>query len=120
MKGNTMTTIAKLTKQQDGRLVGTLTTLALHIAKISFVPEQSDNEKAPVFRVFAGDFEVGAGWKKTSKDDRPYIAVKLDDPSFAQPIWCALFKGEGSLYLLDWNRPMRRSGKEAERKTTDF
>jgi hypothetical protein len=29
-----MSTIAKLTKQQDGRLVGTLTTLALHVRKI--------------------------------------------------------------------------------------
>ena len=111
-----MTTIAKLTKQQDGRLVGTLTTLALHVAKITFTPEQSENEKAPAYRVFAGDFEIGAGWKKTSKDGNAYIAVKLDDPSFAAPIWCALFKGEGSLYLLDWNRPARRSATSTRRQ----
>ena len=106
-----MTTIAKLTKQQDGRLVGTLTTLALHVAKITFQPEQGKNENAPVYRVFAGDFEIGAGWKKTSKAGKPYISVKLDDPSFAQPIFCALSRAEDSLYLLDWNRraPRRQS-----------
>jgi uncharacterized protein (DUF736 family) len=115
-----MSAIAKLTKQGDGRLVGTLTTLALHVAKLTFEPiEPSDNDKAPVYRVFAGEYEIGAGWKKVSRDGHTYISVKLDDPSFAQPIWCALFKSEGSLYLLDWNRPQRRSGK-AEPKTADF
>ncbi|MBV9017604.1 MAG: DUF736 domain-containing protein [Alphaproteobacteria bacterium] len=115
-----MSTIAKLTKQQDGRLVGTLTTLALHVAKIIFEPEQSDNEKAPVFRVFAGDFEIGAGWKRVSKDGNTYISVKLDDPSFAQPIWCALFKSEGSLYLLDWNRQAPRRKKATETGDGEF
>ena len=115
-----MSTIAKLTKQQDGRLVGTLTTLALHVAKIIFEPEQSDNEKAPVFRVFAGDFEIGAGWKRVSKDGNTYISVKLDDPSFAQPIWCALFKSEGSLYLLDWNRQAPRRKKATETGGGEF
>ena len=115
-----MSTIAKLTKQQDGRLVGTLTTLALHVAKIIFEPEQSDNEKAPVFRVFAGDFEIGAGWKRVSKDGNTYISVKLDDPSFAQPIWCALFKSEGSLYLLDWNRQALRRKKATETGGGEF
>jgi len=117
MKGKTMTTIAKLTKQQDGKLTGTLTTLALHAAKITFEPvDQANNEKAPVFRVLIGEVEIGAGWKKTSKTGKLYVAVKLDDPTFPQPIWCALFKAEGSLYLLDWNRPARRSGKTPEPK----
>jgi uncharacterized protein (DUF736 family) len=114
MKGQTMTTIAKLTKQQDGRLVGTLTTLALHVAKITFAPEPSENDRAPAYRVFAADIEIGAGWNKTSKDGKPYVAVKLDDPSFAQAIWCALFKAEGGLYVLDWNRQApRRANKGA-------
>jgi uncharacterized protein (DUF736 family) len=103
-----MTTIAKLTKQQDGRLVGTLTTLALHVAKITFEPEQGKSENAPVYRVFAGDYEIGAGWKKISKAGKPYISVKLDDPSFAQPIFCALTRAEDSLYLLEWNRRVPR------------
>jgi uncharacterized protein (DUF736 family) len=120
-KEKTMTTIAKLTKQQDGRLVGTLTTLALHVAKITFAPEQSDNEKAPAYRAFAGDFEIGAGWKKTSKAGKPYISVKLDNPSFSQPIYCVLVKAEGSLYLLDWNRQApRRQQKAADANEISF
>ena len=116
-----MTTIAKLTKQQDGRLVGTLSTLALHAAKITFEPEQSDNENAPAYRVFAGDCEIGAGWKKTSKGGKPYVSVKLDDPSFAAPVFCALVRAEDSLYLLEWNRRVpRRTGKQAEPDTAEF
>jgi uncharacterized protein (DUF736 family) len=107
-----MTTIAKLTLQQDGRLVGSLETLALKVPKLTFKPEQSENDKAPVYRVFAGPCEIGAGWRRTSANDKEYTSVKLDDPSFAQPIWCALFKSEGSLYVLDWNRQTpRRSNK---------
>jgi uncharacterized protein (DUF736 family) len=98
-----------------------LTTLALHVAKIAFVPEQSDNENAPDYRVFAGDFEIGAGWKKTSKAGKPYTSVKLDDPSFAAPIFCALIRAEDSLYLLDWNRRVpRRQSKAAGTDETEF
>lgn len=110
-----MTTIAKLTKQKDGSYTGTLTTLALHAANITIVPEvKSDNEKAPAFRVFAGDFELGAGWKRTSKAGNRYWSVKLDDPSFTQPIYCVFVK-TGEVYLLEWNRrPSRRSTGTAE------
>ena len=57
-----MTTIARLTKQTDGSFTGTLTTLALHAANIRIVPEfESDNEKAPAYRVFTGNFEPRRG-----------------------------------------------------------
>jgi uncharacterized protein (DUF736 family) len=114
MKGNNMTTIAKLTQQQDGRLVGSLETLVLKVAKLIFKPEQSDNDKAPVYRVFAGPCEIGAGWKRTSENGNQYVTVKLDDPSFVEPIWCALFKSEGSVYVLDWNRRAPGRGKKGD------
>ena len=115
-----MTTIAQLTKQQDGSFTGTLSTLALHAAKITFNPEKGDNEKAPDYRVFAGDYELGAGWKKTSKAGNAYLSVKLDDPSFAQPLYCALMKN-GDAYLLDWKRQTpRRAGTAESAEETAF
>ena len=113
-----MTTIAKLTKQKDGSYTGTLTTLALHAAKVTFTPVEGGNDKAPAYRVFAGDFELGAGWKKTSKAGNTYLSVKLDDPSFAQPIYCVLVKTQ-DVYLLEWNRqkPRRSSATEGAEET---
>jgi uncharacterized protein (DUF736 family) len=110
MKGKTMTTIiAKLTKQQDGSFSGTLSTLALHVAKLTIVPEpEGGNEKAPALRVFAGDCEIGAGWKRTSKAGNRYWSIKLDDPSFAQPVYCVFVK-IGETYVLEWNRPRRQN-----------
>ena len=109
-----MSTIAKLTKQKDGSFTGTLSTLTLHAAQVTFTPEQGGKEKAPDYRVFAGDFELGAGWKKTSKAGNAYVSVKLDDPSFAQPLYCVLVKTEEG-YQLEWSRQTpRRSGKNAD------
>ena len=36
--------------------------------------------------MFAGKAELGAAWKKTSKDKNDYLSVKLDDPSFPAAI----------------------------------
>lgn len=64
---------------------------------------------APSHRVFVGDAEVGAAWSKTSQDQRPYLSVKLDDPSFTAPIFAQLFAGEDGEHDLVWNRQPRRS-----------
>jgi uncharacterized protein (DUF736 family) len=117
MKGKTMTTIAKLTKQKDGSFTGTFSTLALHAAKITISPVEGGSEKAPAFRVFVGDFEAGAVWKKTSKAGNAYYSVKLDDASFAQPIYCVFVK-TGDTYLLEWNRktPNRSTTPESTKQ----
>ena len=55
-------------------------------SKPRLVPaEPSQSEKAPDLRVLSGDVEIGAAWKRTSKDQNVYHAVKLDDPSFTAP-----------------------------------
>jgi uncharacterized protein (DUF736 family) len=43
----------------------------------------------------------------TKKAGKAYISVKLDDPSFAQPIYCVLLKVEND-YMLEWNRQAPR------------
>jgi uncharacterized protein (DUF736 family) len=59
-------------------------------------------------RVLAGATEFGAAWKKTSKRDRDYLSVKLDDPSLPAPIYASLIEVEGEEGLqLIWSRPNR-------------
>jgi uncharacterized protein (DUF736 family) len=62
---------------------------------------------------FRGFSQKHPGWKKTSKAGKLYISIKLDDPSFAQPVHCAL-KRVDETYYLDWNRASpRRPGNAA-------
>jgi uncharacterized protein (DUF736 family) len=69
-------------------------------------PTEKDNDKAPDYRIIAGNIECGAAWKKTARDsDREYLSVKLDDPSFPAPIYASLVKGEGDdSFNLIWSR----------------
>jgi hypothetical protein len=39
--------------------------------------------------------EVGACWRKRSNEGRDYLSIKLDDPSFKEPIYANLFDDEG-------------------------
>ena len=50
--------------------------------------------------------ELGAAWTRKAKETgREYLSVKLDDPSFPQPIYASLVEAEteGS-YNLIWSR----------------
>ena len=113
-----MAQIGHFTRGDDGTLNGTIRTLSLNV-KARFVPaETSSNEKAPALRVYAGPIEIGAAWKRTSKDNASYHSVKLDDPSFTTPIFANLV--EGSRPRIRWN-PRRRSatvGSARNRLTT--
>jgi len=48
--------------------------------------------------------EFGAAWKKTSREDREYLSIKLDDPSFAAPIYASLVEAEDGEQRLIWSR----------------
>ncbi|WP_119304737.1 DUF736 domain-containing protein [Dongia deserti] len=101
-----MATIGTFTKSGDG-FTGSVKTLTLNV-KAAIRAAEKSNDKAPDFRIFAGTVEFGAAWKKTSKEDREYVSVKLDDPSFATPIYASLVEAEdGQSYSLIWSR---RSG----------
>jgi uncharacterized protein (DUF736 family) len=65
--------------------------------------------------VFAGTTEVGAAWRKTSAEDQTsYLRVRLDDPSFREPIRAALIEktGDGVLPLL-WRREKNNDAQQA-------
>ena len=50
-----------------------------------------------------GRAEVGDAWSKRSAEQREYLSVKLDDPSFNAPIYANLVQdeeGEGFALIL--------------------
>ncbi|GJL90518.1 DUF736 domain-containing protein [Hyphococcus sp.] len=79
----------------DDSFVGTIRTMTINV-KAKIVPnKEKANDGAPDYRVYAGGAELGAGWRETSKDEgKEYLALKLDDPSFAAPIRAAFFENE--------------------------
>ena len=100
-----MATIGTFTKADNGSFSGTIKTATLNL-KTTIRPIETDSEKAPDYRVAVGAFEFGAGWKKTSREQRAYVSVKLDDPSFPVPIYAMLVETEtAGEYALIWTRP---------------
>lgn len=91
---------------KDGTWTGTIRTMTINV-KAQLVPNKEKTNGAPDFRLYAGGAELGAAWRQESKDgETPFLAVKLDDPSFAQPMRAAFFESakEGTGVLV-WNRP---------------
>ncbi len=93
---------------KDGKYTGTIRTLTINV-KAQLVPNpdrSSAGNGAPDFRVYAGGAELGAAWRQESKNgETPYLAVKLDDPSFSQPLRAAFFENEAEATgVLVWTR----------------
>ncbi|WEX91439.1 DUF736 domain-containing protein (plasmid) [Sinorhizobium garamanticum] len=101
-----MATIGTFTSTENG-FTGSIRTLALNVkARIARIENPSD--KGPHFRIYAGAVELGAAWQKRSEQDRDYLSVKLDDPSFPAPIYATLTAAEGEDgFQLIWSRPNR-------------
>ncbi len=97
-----MANIGTFTAQNDS-YAGTVRTLTLNV-KVKIVPNDKDSENAPDYRIVAGNFEIGAAWKKVSRAERPYLSVTLDDPSFPATIYARLVEGENGAHNLIWSR----------------
>jgi len=65
-------------------------------------------ERGPDYRIVGvqtgRDIEFGAAWKRTSRDRKPYLSVRLDSPILPEPMNCALLEQEGGTYALVWSR----------------
>lgn len=103
-----MTKIGSFTKTASGEYQGEIVTLSVQAKKVRIVPDTNASGNAPSHRVLIGEAEVGAAWPKSTQDDRPYLSVKLDDPTFSGPIFAQLFAGEGEAHDLVWSRQTRR------------
>jgi uncharacterized protein (DUF736 family) len=98
-----MATIGAFHKTESGEYTGSIRTLTLTVKAATFRPVETDNDKGPDFRVFAGQTDIGAAWRKTSRDNNDYLSVKLDDPSFRAPIYASLVDADDG-YALIWSR----------------
>ena len=106
-----MATIGTFTKDGNG-YAGNVETLAFR-AKLTFEPANKKSDNSPDFRVFhltdGFSSEIGAAWKKTSKEGADYLSVSFDDPSFAEKINCRLVKtGAEQGHTLFWERQRAR------------
>jgi len=106
-----MAIIGSFNKDGNG-YSGTLETLTLK-ARLSFEPTEKKSDNAPDYRVFhlTDDYssEIGAAWKKTSRERTEFLSVSIDDPGFAERINCRLVKtGSEQGHTLYWDRQRRR------------
>lgn len=108
-----MTTIAKLTKQQDGSFLGTLSGIGLQPQKIALQPVKADSEKAPSYLVMLDDMEIGAAFERENKRGE-YTLVVLDSPALVGPIFSYLRKNVKAGYTLEWERNRRKDQKDVE------
>jgi uncharacterized protein (DUF736 family) len=101
-------------KKSGAEFQGAIVTMSVQTKGVRIVPEASRaNANAPSHRVYVGRaVEIGAAWSKRSAEGRDYLSVKLDDPSFAAPIYANLFGDEGGEgYTLVWSRS-RKAGAD--------
>lgn len=97
-----MTIIGTFTKHDDS-YVGNVHTLTFNV-KVKILPVAKEAEKAPDYRVVAGELEIGAAWKRQTSGQKDYLSVKLDDPTFAAPVNARLIDGDGGNAILHWTR----------------
>ena len=100
-------------KKSGTELQGEIVTLSVQTKNVRIVPEPNRaSENAPSHRIFVGRAEIGAAWSKRSAEDRDYLSVKLDDPSFNAPIYANLFEDEdGDGFTLIWSRGRKANGE---------
>ena len=99
-------------KKSGSEFQGEIVTLSVQTKNVRIVPEAARaSENAPSHRIFVGRAEIGAAWSKRSAENRDYLSVKLDDPSFNAPIYANLFDDEdGDGFTLIWSRGRKANG----------
>jgi uncharacterized protein (DUF736 family) len=97
-------------KKSGPEFQGEIVTLSVQAKGVRIVPETNRaSDNAPSHRVYVGRVEIGAAWSKRSNEGRDYLSVKLDDPSFAAPIYANLVE-DGESFTLIWSRSRKQNG----------
>jgi len=103
------TCIGYVTRQEDGSFKGQLRTLSIR-ADIEIVPNRTKNsESQPDYRIVTNSVEVGAGWRRTSRDTgASYVSLSLAAPEFGpRKLYANLGRAAGqdddSVFAVIWN-----------------
>ena len=103
-----MPAIGSVTRQQDGSFKGQLKTLSVR-ADIEILPNHRKNAEAqPDYRVVTDGVEIGAAWRRTSRDAAAYISLSLAAPEFgARKLYANLGRAAGqdddNVFAVIWN-----------------
>ncbi len=85
----------------QGALVGNLP--SLHLKDVSFEGIEKKGN-GPDYRITLDGAELGAAWKKTSKEgNKPYLSAQIDSPLFPAVIYFAVFPKDGFSVAV-WDR----------------
>lgn len=83
---------------------GDIQTIVISLNDVRIEPVEKAQDKSPNYRVRMGKSEIGAAWKKTSKQGRPYLSVMLDDPALVSTVYCRLIETDANVLALLWER----------------
>ncbi len=107
-----MTTIGYFRRDGEG-FVGRLSTLQLD-ATVRLTPVEKISARAPEFRAYVGDVECGAAWRPSDAASGAILNLKLDDPTWAEPLDARLMAGEEP-FALSWIRKSDDKAREEPR-----
>ena len=97
--------IGTFTSNDNGGFTGVINTAGLNLAGVAF--ETKDKGADFVLKADHNGqaFEIGGAWKK-SGDYGDYLSVRLDSPTFAEPVNATmkLKASDTGVYALRWNR----------------
>ncbi|PZR36709.1 DUF736 family protein [Caulobacter segnis] len=96
-----MTTIGHLRRDGAG-FVGRLDTLSLAV-DLRLVPATKFSARAPDFDITAGTADAGAAWR-VNDTSGAVLSLKLDDPSWPEPINARAMASEDGELPLVWIR----------------
>lgn len=105
-----MTTLGTFIRTGKDEYVGELKSFTIYRESVRIVPAgDRTGDNPPTHLMMDGDVEIAQGWLKKTRDERPYIGFRIDDPSFYGTIYPGLYdRGDGRSFDLNWSRPRKR------------
>ena len=104
--------IGLFSTKDNGTIAGEIVAIGAQIADVAF-EAITKTGNSPDYIITANGGELGAAWKKTSKEGNTYLSVSLKSPFLPAPVNCALVQSQQNpgQWALRWSEP-RPNGTE--------